>query len=267
MKPPEPWYADAAVVAFRLPENDQSMAELQPKVTSSGGNFDLAKLTDGDYANGTLLPPARSRRKVVDSIRVPEAGHGLRHVDVPRRPQPRNDDDGRRRVRARIWKRATTANSSVRSASFPDAACQSPLLIMRSARARFRSLRRPRSSSASPFFAKPMGLRRAGRNQYLGTRPAHRRMGQPRRRQGGLLNRPRHLRDGDACCWRRRRGAQRRRHRSHVADAAGRNPELESPGRQMGCSASRLFARRDSSTAGLLPRRPASKWTSSASRS
>ncbi len=57
-KPPEPWYADAAVVAFRLPQNDQSMAELQPKVTSSGGNFDLAKLTDGDYANGTLLPPA-----------------------------------------------------------------------------------------------------------------------------------------------------------------------------------------------------------------
>jgi hypothetical protein len=58
VKPPEPWYADAAVVAFRLQENDQSMAELQPKVTSSGGNFDLAKLTDGDYANGTLLPPA-----------------------------------------------------------------------------------------------------------------------------------------------------------------------------------------------------------------
>jgi hypothetical protein len=55
---PDPWYADAAVVAYRLPENDQSMAELQPKVTSSGGNFDLAKLTDGDYANGTLLPPA-----------------------------------------------------------------------------------------------------------------------------------------------------------------------------------------------------------------
>ncbi len=58
VKRPESWYADAAVVAFRLPENDQSMAALQPKVTSNGGNFDLAKLTDGDYANGMLLPPA-----------------------------------------------------------------------------------------------------------------------------------------------------------------------------------------------------------------
>src|SRR5262245_16644833 len=63
IEPPEPWYADAAVVAFRLPENDQSMAELQPKVTSRGGNFDLAKLTDGDYANGTLLPPAPAGQK------------------------------------------------------------------------------------------------------------------------------------------------------------------------------------------------------------
>ena len=58
LKLPKPWYADAAVVAYRLPDGDESLAELQPKVTSSGGTFDLAKLTDGDYANGTLLPPA-----------------------------------------------------------------------------------------------------------------------------------------------------------------------------------------------------------------
>lgn len=58
LKLPDPWYADAAVVAYRLPDNDESMVELQPKVTSSGGNFELAKLTDGDYANGTPLPPA-----------------------------------------------------------------------------------------------------------------------------------------------------------------------------------------------------------------
>jgi hypothetical protein len=63
VKLPEPWYADAAVVAFRLPENDQSMADLQPKVTSSGGNFDLAKLTDADYANGAPLPPAAAGEK------------------------------------------------------------------------------------------------------------------------------------------------------------------------------------------------------------
>jgi alpha-L-rhamnosidase len=53
-----PWYADAAVIAFRLPDAARSMAELQPKVSSNGGEFTLAALTDGDYANSTLLPAA-----------------------------------------------------------------------------------------------------------------------------------------------------------------------------------------------------------------
>jgi len=53
--PPE-YYADVAVVAFRLPDADKTMAELQPKVTSSGGKFDLAILTDGDLAKSEKLP-------------------------------------------------------------------------------------------------------------------------------------------------------------------------------------------------------------------
>ena len=52
------YYADAAVVAYRVPESDLSMAELQPKVTSSGGNFTLEALTDGDVFTTTLLPEA-----------------------------------------------------------------------------------------------------------------------------------------------------------------------------------------------------------------
>lgn len=52
------YYADAAVVAYRVPENDISMAELQPKVTSSGGKFDLTALIDGDLAKTTFLPAA-----------------------------------------------------------------------------------------------------------------------------------------------------------------------------------------------------------------
>ena len=55
MPPPE-FYADAAVVAFRVPEGDESMASLNPKVTSSGGKFSLAELTDGDLVKSTLLP-------------------------------------------------------------------------------------------------------------------------------------------------------------------------------------------------------------------
>ncbi|MBZ5582199.1 MAG: discoidin domain-containing protein [Acidobacteriia bacterium] len=52
------FYADAAVVAFRAPEDQAPMANLQPKLTSSGGAFELLALTDGDYAKATLLPAA-----------------------------------------------------------------------------------------------------------------------------------------------------------------------------------------------------------------
>ncbi|MBN2764394.1 MAG: discoidin domain-containing protein, partial [Bacteroidales bacterium] len=56
--PPPKYYADAAVVAFRLPEKDISLLSLQPKVTSSGGNFNLNELTDGDVSKSTFLPAA-----------------------------------------------------------------------------------------------------------------------------------------------------------------------------------------------------------------
>jgi len=52
------YYADAAVVAFRIPENDYSLNELMPDVTSSGGEFSLDELTDGDIVKSTLLPSA-----------------------------------------------------------------------------------------------------------------------------------------------------------------------------------------------------------------
>ncbi len=52
------YYADSAVVAFKLPRHERTMAELGPKITSSGGPFDLAALTDGDLAKAVLLPAA-----------------------------------------------------------------------------------------------------------------------------------------------------------------------------------------------------------------
>ena len=55
--PAPEYYADSAVVAFRVPDTDRTMAELAPKITASGGAFDLASLTDGDLAKSTLLPP------------------------------------------------------------------------------------------------------------------------------------------------------------------------------------------------------------------
>jgi hypothetical protein len=50
------YYADAAVIAWRVPGSEISLPELNPKITSSGGNFTLAELTDGDLVKGSLLP-------------------------------------------------------------------------------------------------------------------------------------------------------------------------------------------------------------------
>jgi hypothetical protein len=52
------FYADAAVVAYRIPDGDLSFTDLNPKVTSSGGKFTLEMLTDGDLSATALLPAA-----------------------------------------------------------------------------------------------------------------------------------------------------------------------------------------------------------------
>ncbi len=62
-KPPSDFYADAVVVGYRAPALDRPMAELQPKVTSSGGSFTLAALTDGNLVDSELLPAAPRRQK------------------------------------------------------------------------------------------------------------------------------------------------------------------------------------------------------------
>ena len=56
-EPPDPtFYADSAVIAFRLPEVEVRMADLHPKVTSSAGNLDAAALMDGDVAKSIDVP-------------------------------------------------------------------------------------------------------------------------------------------------------------------------------------------------------------------
>jgi hypothetical protein len=63
MLPPAEYYADSAVIAYRLPDAGLSMTELKPKVTSSGGRFDLAELTDGDLAKARSLHSAAPGEK------------------------------------------------------------------------------------------------------------------------------------------------------------------------------------------------------------
>lgn len=57
------FYADAAVVAFRLPESDVTTDSLHPKLTASGGAPNQAILTDGSLNQTTLLPiPAAGKQ-------------------------------------------------------------------------------------------------------------------------------------------------------------------------------------------------------------
>lgn len=50
------FYEDIAVIAVRQPEGRRSAVSLGAVVTSSGGNFTLEQLTNGDIADGILLP-------------------------------------------------------------------------------------------------------------------------------------------------------------------------------------------------------------------
>ena len=56
-KAPVEYYEDVAVIAYKLSEQDICLSGLSPKITSSGGDFNLSKLTDGDITNTTLFAP------------------------------------------------------------------------------------------------------------------------------------------------------------------------------------------------------------------
>lgn len=50
------FYKDVAVIAYKVPEGDKSLSDLGATVTSSGGDFSLLQLTDGDLEKAVLLP-------------------------------------------------------------------------------------------------------------------------------------------------------------------------------------------------------------------
>lgn len=49
-------YRDVAVISFPVPEDELSVAALRPEVSSSGGAFTLAQLTDSDLDSAIMLP-------------------------------------------------------------------------------------------------------------------------------------------------------------------------------------------------------------------
>jgi hypothetical protein len=73
------YYGDSAVIAYRLPDSDLSMAELRPTVSSSGGQFSLAGLIDGDLSKAVFLPAAPVGQKawIQFEFDKPQAIRGL----------------------------------------------------------------------------------------------------------------------------------------------------------------------------------------------
>src|SRR6266496_1996686 len=56
-QPPDPTlYADTAVVAYRVPDDEVRMADLKPRVTTSGGAIDAAALVDDDLSRTVAVP-------------------------------------------------------------------------------------------------------------------------------------------------------------------------------------------------------------------
>ncbi|HZP03926.1 MAG TPA: glycosyl hydrolase [Terracidiphilus sp.] len=55
--PPE-FYTDVAVIAYKIPEGDESQSELNPRITSSAGETNAAALSDGDVNTAALELPA-----------------------------------------------------------------------------------------------------------------------------------------------------------------------------------------------------------------
>lgn len=51
------YYKDIAVLAVRLNKAEKNLTEMNVRISSSGGQFTLEQLTDGDLANSILLPP------------------------------------------------------------------------------------------------------------------------------------------------------------------------------------------------------------------
>jgi hypothetical protein len=58
---PPQFYADSAMIAYKIPDGDEAQAVLNPRVTSSGGTANVAALSDGDVNTVALVLPASTK--------------------------------------------------------------------------------------------------------------------------------------------------------------------------------------------------------------
>src|SRR5450759_674853 len=117
------YYADAAVVAYHVPENDISIAELKPKVTSSGGKFDLTTLSDGDLAKTKLLPadPTNGKSWIQFEFTKPEMIQSITMVADGRRDNSRALEASDNGLQFKIVLEITRGGVSQNTITFPPA--------------------------------------------------------------------------------------------------------------------------------------------------
>jgi hypothetical protein len=76
------FYQDAFVIAYRLPKDDINFSESKPKVSSSGGSFNLKDLTDGSLSNASFLPPMKVGEEMWVQYEF-ETPQNLKHFRLP----------------------------------------------------------------------------------------------------------------------------------------------------------------------------------------
>ena len=67
-----PFYADSAVVAFKVPASEAAADLIQARITVSGGTIDPALLSDGDLAKTVSLPKAKDGEKAWIQFEYPQ---------------------------------------------------------------------------------------------------------------------------------------------------------------------------------------------------
>ena len=126
------YYADTAAVAFRVPEKDLSIVQLQAKVTSSGGAVDVPLLSDGDLVKSTSLPMAPvgepswiqfefPRPQTIQALTIARGGTRIPFSIAPPGPDLEASDDGQT-----FRKVATIPNDGAaqHTISFPETAAR-----------------------------------------------------------------------------------------------------------------------------------------------
>ena len=115
--PPDPtYYADVAVIAYRVPDDELRMVDLHPKVTSSAGGIDAAALMDGDFGKTVALPiPEGAKNAWVQfEFTQPYRAQAF-SIAVRRRGNLRRRNTGWRGAGERGWRKMGDSGNSARS--------------------------------------------------------------------------------------------------------------------------------------------------------